>query len=77
MKQIWNYNTHSDKHEYIDCMVYEEWAIDFAQIKWQSDFVEFDFAIEKIRQTDRTFIDFNRHSVILEPEKILCILRKK
>lgn len=58
-------------------MVYEEWTIDFAQIKWQSDFVEFDFAIEKIRQTDRTFIDFNRHSVILEPEKILCILRKK
>lgn len=25
LKQIWNYNTHSDKHESVDCLVFEEW----------------------------------------------------
>lgn len=75
LKQVWNYNTHSDKHTCIDCLVFEEWCIDFARTKWQPDFIDFDSAIQKIRNTDETFITFDGMN-IFKPEGILCILKK-
>ena len=77
LKEIWNYNTHSDKHECLNCLIYEEWCIDFARTKWQPDYVDFNFAIEKIRQRDRTFIDFDQISLILDPDKTCCMLKEK
>ena len=68
LKQIWNFNTHDDKHECLDCLSFEKWCIDFSKTKWKVDFVDFDFAIRKIKETDRSFIDFDR---INESEKIL------
>ena len=52
LKQIWNYNSHSDKHECVDCLVFEEWCVDFARTKWEPNFIDFDFAIQKIRERE-------------------------
>ena len=38
---------HSDKHACVDCLIFEEWCIDFVRAKWQSDFIDFDVAIKK------------------------------
>ena len=76
LKQIWNFNTRSDKYECVGCLAFEEWCIDFAKTKWEPNFIDFDFTIQKIRETDRTFINFERIS-IFEPEKIFVPLRTK
>ena len=76
LKQIWNFNTHSDKYECVGCLAFEEWCIDFAKTKWEPNFIDFDFTIQKIRETDRTFINFERIS-IFEPEKFFVPLRTK
>ena len=76
LKQIWNFNTHSDKYECVGYLAFEEWCIDFAKTKWEPNFIDFDFTIQKIRETDRTFINFERIS-IFEPEKIFVPLRTK
>ena len=76
LKQIWNFNTHSDKYKCADCLAFEEWCIDFAKTKWEPNFIDFYFIIRKIRETDRTFINFDRIN-IFEPEKILVILKTK
>ena len=34
LKQIWTYDTHSDKHECVDCLMFEEWCISYARTKW-------------------------------------------
>ena len=73
LKQIWNFNTHNDKHECLDCFSFEEWCIDFAKTKWKADLVDFDFAIRKIKETDRSFIDFDRISA---SENFLSLLKK-
>ena len=41
LKQIWNFNTHSDKQECADCLAFEEWCIDFAKTKWELHFIDF------------------------------------
>ena len=69
VKQIWNYNSHTDKRTCVDCVIFEEWCIDFARTKWQSDFIDFDVAIQKIRDTDETFINFCKAN-IFKPENI-------
>ena len=76
LKQIWTYDTHSDKHECVDCLMFEEWCISYARTKWEPDFVDFDLVIRKIKETDRTFINFDRIS-IFEPEKAYNIFRNK
>ena len=75
LSHVWNYNTYSDKHIYVECIVYEEWCIEFARTKWQPDFVDFDFAIAKIRATDRAFIDFDEFGVF-DTETLLSALRR-
>ena len=75
LKQIWNFNTCADKYECVDCVSFEEWCIDFAKTKWKADFVDFDFVIRKIKETDRSFIDFDRIN-IFEPEKIFALFKK-
>ena len=74
LKQIWTYDTHSDKYECVDCLMFEELRISYARTKWESDFVDFDLVIRKIKETDRTFINFDRIS-IFEPEKAYHIFR--
>ena len=75
LRHVWNYNTHSDKKDYVNCIVYEEWCIEFAKTKWQPDFVDFDFSIAKIRATDRTFIDFDEFGVF-DTEQLISALRR-
>ena len=41
LKQIWNFNIHSDKYECPDCLAFEEWCIDFAKTKWEPNFIDF------------------------------------
>ena len=41
LKQIWNFNIHSDKYECADCLAFEEWCIDFAKTKWEPNFIDF------------------------------------
>ena len=77
LRQIWNFNTQSDKLNYIDCIVREKWCIDFAGKKWEENFIDFEVAIERIRRTDSTFIDFNRIGILECETKVLDLLRKK
>ena len=39
LKQIWNFNTHSDKAKCVDCLAREEWCIERVRQKWKPDFV--------------------------------------
>ena len=56
--------------------MFEEWCVDFAGTKWETNFIGFDFAIQKIRETDETFINFDRVN-IFKPEKVIAILKRK
>ena len=76
LRSIWNFNTHSDKHKCVDCLIFEEWAIDFLKRKWKPQYVDFDVAIRKIKQNDKTFIDFNQISVF-DSQKLSKILKQK
>ena len=62
LRNIWNFNTHADKERCIDCLVYQEWVVEFLRKKWEPDFVDFDEAIQKIKDNDETFINFDRIS---------------
>ena len=73
LKQIWNFNTHTDKHECVDCLVFENWCISYARTKWEPDFVNFEIAIRKIKETDRTFINLTK-LVFLNLKKFLIFL---
>ena len=75
LRQIWNFNSNPYKQELVDGIAWEEWAIEFAKKKWLPDFVDFNFAITKIRANDRTFIDFDDIS-ILDTDEVLFILRQ-
>ena len=56
--------------------MFEEWCVDFARTKWEPNFIDVDFAIQKIRETDETFINFDRVN-IFKPEKVIAILKRK
>ena len=56
--------------------MFEEWCVDFARTKLETNFIDFDFAIQKIRETDETFINFDRVN-IFKPEKVIAILKRK
>ena len=59
LRNIWNFNNHSDKQKCVDCLIFEEWVIDFLERKWKPQYVDFDVAIRKIKENDKKFIDFN------------------
>lgn len=63
LTMIWNLNIHSDKSSLLDCVMYENWCIEFARTKWQPNYINFDFATERIQQNDRTFINFDKIGV--------------
>ena len=73
---IWNFHTHSDKHKHLDCLIFQEWAIDFLRKKWKSEYVDFDVAIRRIKENDKTFVDFDSIS-IYEDRKVYEILKQK
>ena len=75
LRHVWNFNTITDKKDHVECFVYEEWCIQFSRTKWRPDFVDFDFAIAKIRASDRTFIDFDEFGVF-DTEQLINALRR-
>ena len=76
LRNIWNFNNHVDKEQCVDCIVFEEWAIDFLKKKWDPDFVDFDEAIRRVKEIDETFINFDRIS-IFDAKKVYEILKRK
>ena len=50
LRQIWNFNTHTDKHNCIDCIVREQWCIEQAKKEWEESFIDFESAIDRIRK---------------------------
>ena len=76
LRNIWNFNTHSDQVKCVDSLIFEEWAIDFLKRKWKPQYVDFDVAIRKIKENDKTFIDFNEIS-IFHSRKVYEILKQK
>ena len=63
LRRVWNINSHCDKRENVECIIYEEWAIDVLKNIWEDDFVDFETAIRKVRENDETFINFNEISI--------------
>ena len=53
LRNIWNFNTHSDKEKGVDCFIFEEWAIDFLKKKWKPQCADFDVAIRKKKKRKR------------------------
>ena len=76
LRRVWNINTHSDKREHVECVIYEEWAIEFLKKIWEDDFIDFESAIRKVQQNDKTFINFDEIS-IFEEDSVYDILRSK
>ena len=76
LRRIWNLNTFSDKRELVDCIIYEEWAIESLKKKWEDDFIDFEIVIRKVQQIDKTFIDFDEISIFGD-ETVHEILRSK
>ena len=74
LRRIWNINTHSDKREHVECVIYEEWAIEFLKKIWEDDFIDFESAIRIVQQNDKTFINFDEIS-IFEVDSVYDILR--
>ena len=73
---MWNINSHCDKRENVECIIYEEWAIEILKNIWEDDFVDFETAIRKVRENDETFINFNEIS-IHDADSVYNILRSK
>ena len=69
LRNIWNFNTYDDKEQCADCIVYEEWMIDFLKKKCDPDFIDFDEAIRRVKRNDENFINFNEIS-ILDTKKV-------
>ena len=74
LRHIWNFNTHSNKREHIDCIIYEEWAIEFFKKNWEDDYIDFEIAIRKVQQIDKTFINFDE-ICIFDEESVYEILK--
>ena len=51
-------------------------AIDFLRKKWKPECVDFDVAIRRIKENDKTFIDFDS-ILIYEDRKVYEILKEK
>ena len=76
LRRIWNLNTHSDKREHVDCIIYEEWAIEFLKKIYEEDFIDFEIAIRKVQQIDKAFINFDEIG-IFDEESVYEILKSK
>ena len=76
LRRVWNINSHCDKRENVECIIYEEWAIEVLKNIWEDDFVDFETAIRKARENDETFINFNEIS-IHDADSVYNILRSK
>ena len=76
LRRVWNINSHCDKRENVECIIYEEWAIEVLKNIWEDDFVDFETAIRKLRENDETFINFNEIS-IHDADSVYNILRSK
>ena len=76
LRRILNINSHSDKMQQIERLIYKEWAIEFLEKIWKDDFIDFKTAIRKVQQNDRRFINFDVIS-IFEDDAIYNILRSK
>ena len=76
LRRIWNINTHSDKREHVDLIIYEEWAVEYLKKKWEDNFLDFETTIEKIQKNDETFINFN-NIPIFRSKVVYDILRSK
>ena len=76
LRRVWNINSHCDKRENVECIIYEEWAIDVLKNIWEDDFVDFETAIRKVRENDETFINLNEIS-IHDADSVYNILRSK
>ena len=76
LRRVWNINSHCDKRENVECIIYEEWAIEVLKNIWEDDFVDFETAIRKVRENDETFINFNEIS-IHDADSVYNILRSK
>ena len=76
LRNVWNFNTHVDKEQCVDCIVFEEWVIDFLKKKWDPDFVDFDEAIRRVKENNETFINFDEIA-IFNAKKVYEILKRK
>ena len=76
LRNIWNFNTHSDQQKCVDSLIFEEWAIDFLKRKWKPQYADFNVAIRKRKENDKTFIDFNEIS-IFHSQNVYEILKQK
>ena len=76
LRRIWNLNTHSNKREHVNCIIYEEWAIEFLKKNWEDDFIDFEIAIRKVQQIDKAFINFDEIG-IFDEESVYEILKSK
>ena len=76
LRRILNINSHSDKMQQIERLIYKEWAIEFLEKIWKDDFIDFKTTIRKVQQNNRRFINFDVIS-IFEDDAIYNILRSK
>ena len=52
LTEIWWLNICKELSKEFSVDLYEEWLIESAKKKWELDFVDFDFAIQKIRENE-------------------------
>ena len=76
LRRILNINSHSDKMQQIERLIYKEWAIEFLEKIWKDDFIDFKTTIRKVQQNNRRFINFDVIS-IFEDDDVYNILRSK
>ena len=76
LRRILNINSHSDKMQQIERLIYKEWAIEFLEKIWKDDFIDFKTTIRKVQQNNRRFINFDVIS-IFEDDAVYNILRSK
>ena len=53
LRRIWNMNTHSDKREHVDLIIYEERTVEYLKKKWEDDFLDFQTSIKKFKKMMR------------------------
>ena len=76
LRCIWNLNTHSNKREHVNCIIYKEQAIEFLKKNWEDDFIDFETAIRNVQQIDKAFINFDEIG-IFDEESVYEILKSK
>ena len=78
MLNLWSFNFLKEHHkECIACQTYSQRVVEILKEQWKPIYGDFDYVIDKIIKTDRSFIDLSKISTSRKWEILDLLIVKK